>query len=435
MKKTIYLVITMIIFIVVFSCKKKDTVVYSDTAVVSAFYVKSHFSNDAKNYTFVIDEENKLIYNPDSFAYGMRVDSLTPVVAPKFKDAVIDGEISLSGSDTVWIDFRTEHVLTVTASDQQTKQSYVVRVNVHKVDPDSFVFVKMDALDFTNVSMSKSVMTEEGIVCLMNKGGELAVAKSVNSVSWEAVETQIEISADELDLEHATVFENGICIMSGLDIYKSTNGAIWEKEVTTSDFRILHLLFNLGGKLYALGDGHKIMRLNGNKWEVANEADRGFPVRGEAVCVGKSPTGIEVAYVAGGIDSDGNYLSSVWSTENGSYWVNLSLRENSFGKRAYASLIQYASGLIMIGGENADTIVADDFLYSQDYGINWSKVDTTFKLDTAGMERIEYVERCMASLLADEIGNIYIIGGRFGNAILGDAWKGRLNRAIPGFKK
>lgn len=435
MKKLIYTMAVVMIFIIAFSCKKSDSVVYSDTAVVSAFYVKSYFSNDAKKYTFVIDEENKLIYNPDSFAYGMRVDSLTPVIAPNFTDALIDGEISLTGSDTVWIDFRTEHVLTVTASDKQTKQSYVVRVNVHKVDPDSFVFVKMNALDFANVTASKSVMTEGGIVCLMNKEGELAVAKSVNNVSWEAVATQIEISADYLDLEHATVCGNEICIMSGLDIFRSTDGLVWERETTTSDFRISHLLFSLGGRLYALGDGYKIMRLIGNKWEVATGVDNTFPMRGEAVCVGKSPTGIEVAYVAGGVDADGNYLSSVWSTENGSYWVNLSLRDNSYGKRAYASLIQYASGLIMIGGENADTIVADNFLYSQDYGINWCKVDTAFKLDTAGMEKMEYVERYGASLLADEVGNIYIIGGKLGNVILGDAWKGCLNLAIPGFRK
>lgn len=434
MKKAVIVLFFGVVVGAMLSCQETKKTTISEDAVIKSFYLISKHTTAAKSYVFTIDEEAKEIYNKDSMAFGIVPDSFAIVMTPTFKSAELDGE-TMYAKDTVWVDLSSERVLTVTAKDGKTKQSYKIKVNIHQVDPDSFIWRQMD-MEMVEVEESKAVMTEDGIVVLGKASGSILAAQSENGESWNALEVSgLEDAGDDLDIQHAVVHNGEICMMSGMDLYMSDQGTQWYKETTSSSIGFEHLLFSLRGDLYALGEGSKILKLNGNEWEVTAELEAGFPVIGEAVCVGNSPSGLERALVMGGIDADGNYLSNVWSTENGWYWVKLNLRDSVFTPRANAAIVDYANGILMVGGEDADSLVETSYLYSLDCGMNWYRVDSMFHVDTANVKQELYSRRHSTSLVADKKGNVYIIGGQNKEGILRDVWKGLNWGSIPGFKR
>lgn len=434
MKKAVIAVFFGVVLGCMMSCEENTKKTISEDAVIKSFYLINKHTTEAKSYVFTIDEDAKEIYNTDSMSYGMPTDSFAIVMTPTFKSAELDGE-SIYGKDTVWVDFAGERVLTVTAKDGKTKQSYKIRVNIHNVDPDSFIWRQMD-MELVEIEESKALMTEEGIVVLGRASGNILAAQSEDGEAWNDLEVSgLDEAGDDLDIKHAVVHNGEICMMSGMDLYMSDQGTQWYKETTTSSVGFEHLLFSLRGDLYALGEGSKILKLNGNEWEVTAELEAGFPVIGEAVCVGNSPSGLPRALVMGGIDADGNYLSNVWSTEDGSYWVKLNLRDSVFTPRANAAIVDYAKGILMVGGEDADSIVETSYLYSLDCGMNWYRVDSMFHVDTACVKQELYTKRHSASVVADEKGRVYIIGGQNKEGVLRDVWRGVNWGSIPGFKR
>ena len=435
-------------------CDTKSTSAISDGTTIKNLRMISPFDKTVySNYFFTIDTVNNEIYNEDSLAFGTRVDSLAPVLLPVFAKAVLDGgEINLYERDTVYVDFTKEHTLTVTASDTTKKRTYRIRVNVHQVDPDSLSWKYQGEVTNRDVRDEKCIATENGdMVWLINDGGLLRILYSFNGKYWSVCTTEgIEDNVENIDITHAIGCNDHVSMMAGTTLYSSSGdiGIIygWNKHETTSPIEIEHLLFELNNTLYALGKGNKILSLNGNNWEIAAEMPSGFPVDGEASCVGKSPSGKPRAFVACGIDEMGKYLSDVWSTEDGKYWVKLSLKDSLVTPRAYAGLVQYASGLMLIGGvDNNDEMVEDNYIYSKDYGMTWQSIDSVFSTDLTGGHI--YSRRANHSVVTTEDGHIVILGGITYSVKNGgipprekkyrttDMWKGIHYASLPGFKK
>lgn len=96
---------------------------------------------------FSIDLNHGVIYNADSLPKGTPVDKLIPVI--KYSDYITKALITMEGgitktgesdyyaspSDT--IDFSGKVTLTIATADDAMSKDYVIKVNVHKQNPDS----------------------------------------------------------------------------------------------------------------------------------------------------------------------------------------------------------------------------------------------------------------------------------------------------------
>jgi len=443
-----YLLLLTAALTILTGCETTTEQAISENTVVTYLRMMSYFDSSVKSYTFTIDTVNNLIYNEDSLPFGTRVDSLAPMMTPLFNTCMIDDSINLYGHDTVYVNFTKEHVLTVTSSNDEKSRSYKIWVNVHTVNPDTIEWNYMGALHDDDVINDRCVSTEDGdMYWLLNKGGELMVLSAKNAKQWDYFTTEgITKKVDEIDIDHAITHNGEVCMMSGMTLFTSNKGVNWTSKETTSEIEIEHLMFSLYGSLYALGKGNKIMRLNGTNWEETAQMPSGFPVRGESVCTAKSPSGSWRVIVACGIDEMGNYISDVWSSENGSYWVQLNLKDSLIDGRAYAGMVQYASGLIMLGGTDKDgEMVEDNCLFSKDYGMTWQELGDEFSIDSTVSYLFARREKHSIALTAD--GYIIVTGGTYyfptikgippreKKKKINDMWKGMHFASLPGFKR
>jgi len=452
MKKYLFLILAIAAMLT--GCDTDSTVTISEGTTITHLRMISPFDENVyKNYYFTIDTVNNEIYNEDSLEYGTRVDSLAPVLTPIFMSAVIDGgEINLYDHDTVYVDFTKEHTLTVTASDTTKKRTYRIKVNVHQVDPDSLTWRYQGGIFDEDIREDKCVATESGdLVWMMNNGGKLQILHSINGYQWRDCTTEgIEDNVEDIDIAHAISCNGQICMMAGTTLYASFGDAgyiyRWNKYETTSSVELEHLLFELNGRMYALGKGNKILGYSGTGWKVEAEMPSGFPVKGESACTGKSPSGAWRAFVAFGIDEMDNYLSNVWSTEDGAYWVKLTMKDSLITPRAYAGMVQYASGLMLMGGlDDHGEMVEDNYLYSKDYGMTWQEVDSVFSTDSIGLHI--FSRRSNHSMVTTQDGYIIVLGGitysiqnaaippRIKSYRTTDMWKGMQYASLPGFRR
>ena len=202
--------------------------------------------------------------------------------------------------------------------------------------------------------------------------------------------------------------------------------------MTSPTVQLTRLLFSMNNKVYALGttDGsNRIMFESSDKtnWVNLGLAPENFPVSGFSVWVDAAPSGKMQVFIAGGRNAQGNLLSSVWSTENGSYWANLTAEKEWFTPREEAAVVQYGGGLMLIGGKNDSGTLTDKQWVSPDYGLSWKEADDKAKLPDL------FVARFGQSIIVDKDNYIYLIGGQTSSTFLKDVWKGRKNSAIPGF--
>lgn len=447
MKRFILLAIAAVVMLFT-GCKKTSDQVISEGTTVNYLRMYSPYDSNVKNYAFTIDTVNNLIFNEDSLAFGTRVDELSPMITPIFSTCMIDGEIDLYSEDTVYVDFTKEHTLTVTSAGDKNSRTYKIWVNVHQVNPDTIEWEFMGELPSDDVKRDKCVATEDGgMYWILDREGKLTVKYSSEGILWTEYTTEgITQGVEEIDIEHAVAHNGEVCMMAGMTLLTSNQEINWASEETTSEVEIEHLLFSLNGELYALGKGNKILRLNGTNWEEAAQMPTGFPVTGEAVSTSKSPSGTWRVMIACGIDEMGNYLNNVWSTENGSYWVNLTIKDSQITPRTNAAIAQYASGLILIGGTDKDgNMVEDNFMYSKDSGMTWQEIKDVFSIDTTTTCLITRREKHSAVTAAD--GYLTIIGGTYYFPVnqdfppreksrkANDMWKGMNYASLPGFKR
>ena len=204
----------------------------------------------------------------------------------------------------------------------------------------------------------------------------------------------------------------------------------WTSEVITG-IAVEHLLFAMNGKIFGVTEENGIARLDDDMWTDLGRLPSTFPVKGAAVMVAPAPSGKERVFVVGGVDASGRFLSSIWSSEDGAYWSDMSGGKDMFSPRAYAAMAQYGGGLMLFGGVTADDVVVKDAqLYSKDFGLNWSEPKAKSKIGDM------YLPRYGHSAVVTPAGYIYLIGGRASSSTsINDVWMGLNYASLPGFKR
>ncbi len=433
MKKSIY--VFGILFLMLFvSCNKDNNnqTVISEEAVITSFYLYSDSIKDISNYKFTIDNDSMLIYNYDSIAYGTEVDSLAFVLNPRFHKVYINDSIDYYTLAGVYLDFTKEVKFTVVAADEIESADYRVRVNVHQVDPDTFIWKSVNDRVFEGDALTaKAVYVNERFVYLAVVDGKLLVNKSANGSSWLSVlPKDLDVDLAKLNLNNLVVTDDCMYVEEDGRLYKSVDGTAWS-VVDATGVEVDRLLFAMNDKVYAATISNHIARLDAGVWSDLGELPVGFPVEGGAVLVADAPSGKSRVFVVGGIDKEGNYLSSVWSSEDGVYWSDMTGGKEQFTPRAYAAVAQYGEGLMLFGGKDtAGKVVEDAQLFSKDYGMTWSEPKAKTVVDSL------YVPRYEHSVVVTPSGYIYLIGGRTSaEAAINDVWMGLNYASLPGFRR
>ena len=434
MKRGNYILGMLSLLFLTFSCVKNDNTntVVSEDAVITSFYLYSDSIKNIADYDFTIDNDKKLIYNYDSITYGTRIDSLSFVISPRFSAVYINDTIDFYEASGVYLDFNKEVKFTVVAADEKTSADYYVKVNVHQVDPDTFVWKSVNSKVFVGDALSaKSVCLGEKLIYMVVVDNKLVAYESGDGVDWSAVEPKgIDVDLTMLNLNYLVATDDYLYVLANGELYQSADVATWTL-VETSGEEAEYLLFGMGNKIYGITANRNLVCLNGSEWMDLGVLPSNFPVEGGAVLVAAAPSGKDRVFVLGGIDAEGNYLSSVWSSEDGVYWSEMTGGVEQFTPRAYAAVAQYGEGLMLFGGKGkSGAVVKDAQLYSKDFGLNWEEPKAKSVIDSL------YVPRYEHSAVVTPAGYIYLIGGRVSSeASVNDVWMGLNYASLPGFRR
>lgn len=244
-----------------------QTIHGKDSEGNDSFYVDTISYADVP---FTIDQINRKIYNKDSLPKEVDV---TKVLASISADNGAIYYVNKNGKDSLWtsadsLDFTNEVTFKVMAySELQNKfvfgKPYTVKVNVHKLNPDSLVWKHFGDKKFAEgvtFTEQKAVYMNDYIYVFGETAeGNVKIYKAnVNRgsfTSWEEVSTSI----TSIDINSAIVYNNEVHFIADGKLYNlSSNNQIG------SETNLSNLISVNGDKLLAYTTGNKIVSLNSN---------------------------------------------------------------------------------------------------------------------------------------------------------------------------
>lgn len=473
-------------------CNKKDddeddpAYIEPSSLAVNGFYLKAdkNVLRGLDSVFFSIDLQRAVIYNADSLPKGTRITDLIPVIS--YSQYINSATITMEGgskrsgesdylhSPNDSIDFTGSVRLTIGSSNGGTRV-YTLKVNVHEQEPDSLCWgeTALSALPsrMADPQEQKTVMYG-GKVCCMIKESDgshtLAVTANPAEAPWE--KREIGFAGFQPRLSTLTATDEALCVLSADGrLHTSADGVTWtEAGVSWSN-----ILGAYGQTLLGLrADGDRMMLTS---WPGGAESvmPDGFPTDEYTnMYVYESQwMAAPIGIIAGGTDSRGNLLSSVWGYD-GMRWAKLS--DDAMPALRGATLVPYASyiegktvweykeypTLILMGGVGADGTFSRDTYISYNNGVAWAKAPELMRLPEymPGLWRADNVvagSRKDASLqdywrkmpgrrmpswyrVAAETDGydvswvcpyIYIFGGRDASGLLNNSiWRGVINR-------
>lgn len=395
--------------------------------------------------------KDSIIINLDSLPYKTRVDSVYPTFGfissagarlyfPSGYKYKKDSAL-ITGKDT--IDFRQPLRIRNWAADAKSYKDYTIKVSVHQVDPELYIWNKaLDNLNSINATSQKTIILNDKFFNYLNDGSTNYLYTSTDGYNWNLGSVNgLPASTPLNDM----IQFNGKLFMSqdAYNIYSSADGITWTKKAV-SDFTFKSLLFVLNGKLWAVvksktdSSFHFASTSDGDIWTMIGEIPSNFPVSDFASISFASPTGKTKGLVLGGSSASGNLLANRWSTEDGVYWVDLSTENHTLDTLAIgASVISYDSKLFIFGSRT-DT-GGSSYKVSIDEGLSWQIPDLARNILPAGYKPRNYqsvvvfkpVAYDKTNPILDDIlksNRIFIIGGKSGSTVYSDVWTGKLNR-------
>ena len=422
------------------SCLNDDdenkSVSYKDTAITSFSLgqLKQVRDTVAKNgsdstYTskynaarvkFYIDQEQGLIYNPDSLPYGTNPASALAKITTKNSGTVViksttDETFSYySSSDS--INFSTPRVFRVYSNKGSEYRDYKVTVNVHKQKGNVFSWQAMQAnSNFASFTAMKAVSTGNKVYVFGTNGSQTVayVASKDNGNSWTKLSKTFTANAYKGVVVQGTklfVIDNGT-------VYSSADGNSWATVVTNSSLK--QLVAASPAELFALSTTGTLMtsKDNGTTWttETLDSSTSLLPAN-------------NVNYSLAALSSDTYRVLLVGTlaggTKNAS-WTKISYRQNAqwnyvessaskYQLPLYESLavVSYDKAALALGVNSSSQLLP--MLLSRDGGITW-KSDKSFTYPTDAQAATAFA----ATVDSDQY--IWLISGT-------KVWRGRLNR-------
>lgn len=365
---------------------------------VTAFSLQSNGNvlHNLDSVFFSIDLVNAEIFNADSLPCDTKINALKlsissdPASEMTLSYAVEDGsyeQANYLNDNNVEVNFAYGPVkLHMVSQDGVTSRDYTIRVNVHKMSPDSLYWASSARTDLpTSLSTPESqraVRMADKAYCLTSStdGYSMAVSDNPYGNKWTVSAPSF---PENVDVRSMTATSTSLYILtvSG-SLLKSADGMTWTD--TGEKWRSITAPYEdrlLGVKI---SDGHYFHAEYPAGNTILSEVEDGFPLSGNAgaVMLDSKWSAAKQVITVGGRDKDGNLLSGTWGYD-GTSWACLSDRLPAGEGYAVAPYtvcktdtvtwrVTESDVILAIGGRKA-TGVKPDVYISRDYGINWTK--------------------------------------------------------------
>ena len=415
---------------------------YSTDATIHAFSLDTIHGID---YKFEIDHIKNLIYNLDSLPMDADtiIDSILVTMTVPF---------TVTSADTV---FNTENhqdllpamnqqgqdgiKFKVYAPDGLTTRDYVLQVRVHKQDPDSLEWTKLDALNTSAPSTgnARKAVVKDGELLLYTSATEMyKTSTAPDAYGWSGAIAVSGLPA-EADITSLIQFSGDLYMLAAGDVYTSADGVTWQKNDALSG-NVTALVASLPhDKVTGLQPTLSAIRQNadntqsfctttdGQTWNTGETVPQGFPTQQLQYTIETNRAGLNKAVVVGLPHAD-EKKTIPWFTTDGKGWGSLeTTADNKWCPAIDRPMLTYYGGNYHLFGGQMDTI------YSSIAGIAWYGADKKFRLPAEFEGKTDYtivVEPTEDPTVsaADKRDFIWVIFG--GNSTENEVWRGRLNK-------
>ncbi|MDD3080537.1 MAG: DUF6242 domain-containing protein [Paludibacter sp.] len=406
-------------------------------------------------------------WNSTSTTYLILKDSVTGEINENEK-------ITLTGTDT--INYNRVVMVKNVAENDSTSRTYLMKVNVHKVEPELYVWQKLTDQIFSHSgSHQKAVWFDNKIMLYVSSGIRQYLYTSTEGIVWNDQSASLSNLPTNCNIREIMEYAGKLFLTSDDGkLYSTTDGYSWTNQDNsiswikksdnsqTTNYVLATLLFamndeNQNDNLWAISQStidssyHFATSTDALTWKIddVNQIPDNFPIGDFSAISFYSRTNQPKALVAGGILASGEQSQHVWSTENGNYWVDFSTENLSVGPLTGASITWYNDKFFLFGGETKNGNLADStYLVSRDEGLSWSVPDTTYNYlrephitiidGTADTTYTYYEPRAYQTVVQVSKDNnlgtkdyyIYLIGGynQREAKVYSDVWRGKLNR-------
>lgn len=409
------------------SCLDSD-VTYSNNPHVATFSIQSDtLVPGIENTVFTVDTLSKKIYNADSVTYGAKVTKLVPTITfCKGASKILVNGVEWNSTDS--LDFSSPLTMTFVATDGKTSVDYEVRINKHTVNPDQIIWTKKSSSisSLTGIKSQKAIWFNSKAYFFAQDNSNTVIFTSQDGSSWANIgSTSVSIDVNSIIQHNSKLF----AVTTSNVLISSIDGIEWVNGTTESNIKFMNTLCSLSGRLWIAGEDENnelylYSSTDGTTWTKSNALASNFPYLNQAKTTLTTKTNIAKAYLLGGTSQNSEYSEGVFSSMNGSYWINTLSDVNgfSFGLRKNAAGFSLDKKIFFFGGLNATNEIVNDFYVSIDEGCTWKAAADYQKLpDTFGARK-------NASAFVDDNKNIWIIGGESQSESLFDVWQGRLRK-------
>lgn len=404
----IYLVLVLLAALAAGCNGDDETVTENDygNVAVTSFKLKpnSNILAYMDSVFFSIDLERGEIYNADSLPAGTDVSRLvvavgTPTVSAsdltyRLRGTQRDTTISLLRSPKDSINFADGPVkLKITSYDQLNSRTYTIRVNVHKMKPDSLAWDRMAVRRLPSVldapQRQKTVQWMGRHLCVTVQDGRASVATCADPYAGDWLTADATLP-DRADLSSLTALGPDLYILSGQDLCVSHDCALtWE----ATGAKMVHILGSNGEAVIGAArydDGWKSLTYPATRTVALPD---GCPVEGTSPMLTtrsqwqSAPT----STITGGATGDGTLTGDTWGYD-GEKWARISANGLppvrgvavfpyfTFSVDEITWWVSTNTALIALGGELADGTPSRNVYVSHDNGIHWVAADTLMQL-------------------------------------------------------
>lgn len=340
---------------------------------------------------FTVDLVGRRIFNADSLPVGSKINALLANVTVPYASRleVLTPADTVEYAETDSIDFSDWVKLRVTALNGTTTGEYDIKVNVHKIVPDSMQWSRLETSRFPVDSLraQKSVIREGNLYSFIHTTGSeyvlytpasTPVSRSV-SFPFTPVLQSLQVMNDEFYM----LGDNGrLYVSADGETWRATGTEGWVSLIGSyNDYLLVGLRNNSQGQLvHASYDGSAV---SDSHFPVADD----FPVTGYSNIIqveNGTPLATQMSFFGG--RRDDMLRNAVWSYTPQSGWVKMTdTGFNTVSPREGALFFAYNTTLdqaykvwFIIGGK--DVRLLKDVYTSSTSGIDWAPAGTLLSL-------------------------------------------------------
>lgn len=426
------------------SCNEKtedapeDNYVTTESVAITSFSLSADLRvmKNLDSVYFSIDSEHGVVFNADSLPKGTNVTKLIPKISypSSVKTAVIEmtggthreGTVNYMATTTDTIDFTGRVTITLGTSRDEIQKTYVLKVNVHKEDPDTMYWNRTGQSELPSRMPSpraqKSVAFASGVFTLIEEAdGTYTSASTADIFNAQWTKTATTFPATPV-IETLTSDSAGALYLldSEGNLLKSADGADWQPAASGWD----GIIGMYGDTLLGIDEDIMTSYPEGAYYGIA--IPEGFPRSGYSAPIefnnrwSDEPTIV----IFGGLTSAG--LSSASWAFDGSQWVNVAdtplpaleglsvVNYYSYLNSATNGLLREFEAYLAFGGRDDYGNSNETVYITYDHGISWQKAQQYMQLPS--------------DLTAGYLVNALTLGSSM-ESNLNDRWKER--RRLP----